>query len=88
MYQSGTKYILGIKPEIDGLSVNPCIPGHWDGFEVERKFRGNTYKINVKNPDHISKGIKSLVVNGKKIDGFVIPYNKTDTLVLVEVIMG
>ena len=72
MYQAGTKYILGIKPALEGLEINPCIPKEWDGFQAQRKFRNNTYKIEVKNPDHISKGIKSITVDGKELSGSVI----------------
>lgn len=93
MYQAGTKYILGIKPAIDGLEINPCIPEEWDGFEAVRKFRGNTYNIEVKNPEHVSKGIKSISVNGKEISGNIIPVDSEDTAqtrhaLTVRVIMG
>lgn len=77
MYQAGTKYILGIKPELKGLSINPCIPSIWDGFTAERVFRGKLYKIDVRNPLHICKGIKSLTVNGTKIEGHIIPESIT-----------
>jgi cellobiose phosphorylase len=73
MYQAGTKFILGIKPELNGLSINPCIPSEWDGFTAERIFRGKKYNIEVHNPQHICKGVKSLTVNGTKIDGYIIP---------------
>jgi len=90
MYQAGTKYILGIKPAIEGLEINPCIPEEWDGFQAERKFRRNIYKIDVKNPDHISKGIKSIIVDGKEISGTVIPADAdaSDQTFSVLVIMG
>jgi len=88
MYQAGTKYILGIKPELNGLSVNPCIPKEWDGFQVMRKFRGKVYNIDVKNPDHISKGIKLITVNGHKISGTVIPSDLGDSVNEVIVTMG
>lgn len=73
MYQAGTKYILGIKPSHEGLEINPCIPEKWDGFEAVRKFRGNTYRIKVENPNHVSKGISCLTVNGKETDGNTVP---------------
>jgi len=90
MYQAGTKYILGIKPELEGLSINPCIPEEWDGFIAERKFRGNTYRISVENPDHVSRGIKSISVNGKTIDGNIIPadIDETKQVLSVRVMMG
>jgi cellobiose phosphorylase len=73
MYQAGTRYILGIQPTYDGLAIEPCIPAKWDGFEVTRIFRGATYKIKVKNPRHVSKGVKLVKVDRKAIQGNVIP---------------
>lgn len=69
-----TQYILGIKPDYDGILVDPAIPADWDGYQVTRKFRGDTYKIAVNNPEHVSKGVKKLLVDGKEIDSAVIPY--------------
>jgi cellobiose phosphorylase len=72
-YQASTQYILGIRPTLDGLMIDPCIPHEWDGFKVTREFRGAVYRITVGNPDHISKGVKSVQVDGKAIEGNVIP---------------
>lgn len=63
------QYILGVKPDYNGISINPCIPTAWDGFSMKRVFRGATYQIEIKNPNHISKGVAQLIVNGTKIDG-------------------
>ncbi|MCL2633163.1 MAG: glycosyl transferase [Oscillospiraceae bacterium] len=51
-----SQYILGVKPEYDGLVIDPCIPAEWDGFNITRLFRGATYNISVKNPNHVCKG--------------------------------
>jgi cellobiose phosphorylase len=72
-YQAATRHILGVRPGYRGLEVDPCIPKAWDGFEVTRVFRGASYKIRVKNPHHVSKGVRSLVVDGKAISGHVLP---------------
>lgn len=87
-YQAATRYILGILPEFDGLTINPCIPASWDGFTVERKFRGAHYSISVKNPNHVSKGIKSITANGKPISGLTVPAANKGDHVNVEVVMG
>ncbi len=68
-----TQYILGVKPDYDGLLINPCIPKKWNGFKMKREFRGYTLNIEVLNPDHVSKGVKEITVDGKKIDGNLIP---------------
>jgi cellobiose phosphorylase len=72
-YYAITQYILGIQPQYNGLKVDPCIPKEWDGFQISRKFRGANYNIKISNPEHISKGMKQLVVNGKEIEGNIIP---------------
>ncbi len=68
-----TQFILGIQPQFNGLMVDPCIPHEWDGFTVTRKFRGDTYNITVKNPNGSQKGVKAMTVDGKAVDGNVIP---------------
>jgi cellobiose phosphorylase len=68
-----TQYILGIRPELNGLAVDPCIPAEWDGFDVTRKFRGSTYNISVKNPEHVSKGVAKITVDGRETEGNLLP---------------
>ncbi len=83
-----TQYILGVKPDYDGISVNPCIPTKWDGFKMSREFRGAKYNIEVTNPDHISKGVKQVLVNGTAIEGNIIPLQAEGSVNEVKVIMG
>ena len=83
-----SQYILGIAADFDGLKIDPSIPSAWDGMKAKREFRGATYDINVTNPDHVCKGIKSVTVDGNAIEGNVLPAfgdGKTHT---VEVVMG
>jgi len=87
-YVAITQYILGIKPHYDGLQINPCIPNDWDGFTVQRVFRGATYNISVKNPSHIQKGIKSVSIDGKPHEGNILPIYKSGSVHQIEVIMG
>lgn len=80
--------ILGVKPEFDGLRVDPCIPSDWSGYKVTRIFRGATYEISISNPNGVQKGIKSVTVDGKLIDGNVLPVFEKGTTHKVEVLMG
>ena len=83
-----SQYILGIQADFDGLKLDPSIPAAWDGLTATRKFRGATYHITVKNPDHICKGIKSMVVDGVAVEGKVIPVVEGKTDYNVEIVMG
>ncbi|MBA9087818.1 cellobiose phosphorylase [Fontibacillus solani] len=72
-YVAITQAILGIQADFNGLKVDPCIPSAWDGFEITRIFRGDTYVIKISNPNHVSKGVKSITLNGAAVEGIVIP---------------
>ena len=83
-----SSHLLGIRPEYDGLLVQPCIPANMRGFTVTRKFCGTTYEIKVSNPDKVQKGLKHLIVDGKEIEGNIIPILSSGKIHQVEVIMG
>jgi len=84
-----SQYLLGVRPDFNGLTIDPCVPKAWKGFSVTRKFRGVTYTIEVKNPKGRSKGVKSLVVDGVKVAGNTIPVPAAGTTaVKVEVTLG
>jgi cellobiose phosphorylase len=70
-YVAITQYILGIRPALDGLEVNPVLPSDWDGFEMVRSFRGVRYEISVKREG--PGNVVSLEVDGKSTQGTVIP---------------
>ena len=72
-YYSATHWVLGIRPEVEGLRIAPCIPGKWKGFSMTRTFRGMRLSIEVKNPKRRNRGLKSLTVDGQPIEGEVIP---------------
>ncbi len=66
-------YILGVKPDWDGLRLDPCIPHTWPGYEVSRRFRGATYHIVVRNEAHVCRGVHSITVDGVSLAGNVLP---------------
>lgn len=86
-YTAATKYILGIRPTYEGLIIDPAIPAEWDGFEVVRKWRGATYRITVKNPNHVEHGVKLVKLNGQPVNPAV-PVQPEGSDNEVEVIMG
>lgn len=87
MEVAGTQYILGIRPVYQGLLIDPCIPPDWEQFEVKRLFRQSEYHIKVLNPGHVSKGVKSILLDGHPIEGNIIPC-QTNEVHQVEVRMG
>jgi cellobiose phosphorylase len=88
LHRVATHWILGIRPQLDGLLIDPAIPAHWDGFKVTRKFRNATYEIAVQNPDHVSRGVHSIFVDGNLIEGQLMPSFADGKNHVVKVIMG
>jgi cellobiose phosphorylase len=87
-YFTITQWILGIRTGFDGLLVDPVIPAKWKGFTVSRKFRGNTYVIEVKNPNGRQRGVKKLLVDGKEIRGNLLPvFPPKNKAILVEAVL-
>jgi N,N'-diacetylchitobiose phosphorylase len=87
-YYSATQYILGIRPEMNGLRIDPCIPASWPGFKATRQFRGKTISIVVKNPEGVCKGVKRLTLNDEYLSDGFIPLEQMKDSNQVEVIMG
>ena len=85
-YFAATQYMLGIRPDFDGITVDPCIPADWKEFSVRRKWRGGEYRIHVANPDAVEKGVKSITMNGKQVRK--LPVLPVGTVCDVEVVMG
>lgn len=65
--------ILGMRPDFDGLKIEPAVPADWESFEIEKDFRGKHLHIVVKNPCHVQSGCKRLVVDGKVLEGNYVP---------------
>ncbi len=83
-----SQYILGIRPTMNGLSINPCLPSSIEGFACERLYRGVQYHISVEKPAGVSKGVRHITVDGKKIEGNVIPLDGGADERFVTVVMG
>ncbi len=87
-FLSVSQAILGVKPTLDGLEIDPCIPGRVKGYTVTRRFRGAVYHIRVENPGGAEHGVKELYLDGKRLDGSVIPVQSPGAEVSVRVVMG
>ncbi len=71
-FVAASQYLLGVRPELDGLCVQPCLPAEIPEFTVTRQCRGATYVIKVKNSG--KGGPAKLTVDGKAISGNLVPY--------------
>ncbi len=69
-----SQYILGIYPDFEGLTINPCIPSDFGDFKITRYYRGAKYNIEIKNPNNLEKGVSSLTVDGTQISGNTVPF--------------
>ena len=72
-HYTATQHILGIRPEVGGLRIDPCIPRSWPGFSAVRVFRGRTVNIEVRNPSGVCRGVKSLTIDGQPLEGNAVP---------------
>jgi len=82
-------WILGIRREYDGLLIDPCVSEEWKTFSAVRTFRDTTFNIDFKNPGGVQKGVRSIKVDGKEIEGNKIPLSYArGGVVNVDVLMG
>ena len=65
--------ILGMRPNAEGLVIDPAIPSEWESYTVEKVFRGKQLNMTFNNPNHAESGVASIVLNGKKLEGNFIP---------------
>lgn len=86
-YVAVTQAILGVKPDWDGLVIDPCIPPSWQEYTVEREFRGSRYRIRISNPNGASKGVTKIIVDGRELPGSRLPLFADGQVHLVEVTM-
>lgn len=87
---AATQYILGIRPVVKGLLIDPSIPSDWEGYSVSRIYRGCKLDIKVSNPDRVQHGVKCIRLDGKAIEGNMITPDMISGRehVLVDVILG
>ncbi len=86
-YFAVTNYILGVQTGFNSLSIDPCIPTEWPGFEIRREWRDAVFNINVENPNNVSKGVVSITLNGEAVTG-AIPAQPAGSTNDVIVVMG
>ena len=63
-----SQYILGIRPEFDGLVIDPCIPQELESLKVRRHYRGADIYIDIRNPKHVQKGVQAVEIDGQAVN--------------------
>ncbi|MGZ3468656.1 MAG: glycosyl hydrolase family 65 protein [Isosphaeraceae bacterium] len=65
LYSAGLKSILGLRRSGDCLTLDPCIPPEWKGFEITYQYRSATYRIAVENPQGRERGVVTICLDGR-----------------------
>ncbi len=78
MYRTAAEGILGIKVRGTTLVVDPCIPRAWPGFEFTYKHGTSRYRITVKNPRGVNRGVAHATLDGKDLTGVAGEIQLTD----------
>lgn len=85
-YVAVSQWILGIRPDFDGLIVDPRLPGFLCNVNIVRKFRGSTYHIDIRRRGEGRK--VTLRVNGIETEVKPIPPGVTGCEIFVEAEIG
>ena len=88
LFRVSTEWILGVRPTRHGLLIDPCIPSAWEEFRMVRRFRGTTFQIHVENPQHVSRGVKEIWLDAKRLQGACVPDLRDGETHQVRVVLG
>lgn len=86
-FKGVVEWIIGVRRDYDGLRVDPCLPAGWTEVKVRRVYRRATYLITIHNPAGRMKGVARITVDGRELDGVVLPVFNDNREHLVEVFM-
>ena len=87
-FYAASQGILGVKPDYDGLKIDPCLPKELAELHITRKFRGSEYAIHVINRAGDEKGKLEMTLDGQEIQGNVIPAAEKPGKHVVEVVLS
>jgi cellobiose phosphorylase len=88
MFTAATEWMLGVRRELNGLLIDPCLPPQWKECFIRRPYRGAVYEVTIKNPEGVESGIQRLVVDGKEVASNLIKPYADGKVHKVEVLMG
>ncbi len=87
-FRVATEWILGVRPTVDGLVIDPCIPTEWDTASITRQYRGATYQVNIENPENVSCGVVEITVDGETLKEPLVPIYEDGQVHEVRVVLG
>jgi cellobiose phosphorylase len=79
-----SQWILGVRPELDGLRIDPVLPASWRGFTARRRWRGATYEIVVHQEEGATGRVRRLVIDGRDVEGNLVAPAPAGATVVVE----
>lgn len=89
MFRAVLDWMIGVRPELDGLRFDPCLPSEWRSLKARRLWRGVELQVEVRNPEMVNKGVQSLIIDGAEFNpSGVVSREKFSDQVQVIVIMG
>src|SRR5581483_10894197 len=88
LYRVALETILGFQLREAKLTLNPCIPHHWPGFEMTYRYRSTTFQIRVENPTGVERGVKQLALDGKELEDRVVDLFDDGRVHELRVVMG
>jgi cellobiose phosphorylase len=86
-FVAASQHILGIRPEFDGLCIDPCLPSAWKDVKITRRFQNAIYHIEILNPSGKNKGVTEMTLDGRKIKGNILPILQDNKEHKVEVVL-
>ena len=90
-YRVALEWFLGLRVQGSQLTVDPCIPRHWPGFEITYRYRSATYEISVENPLGVNRGILATKLDGRMLTGkkkLLIPLADDGTTHKLQIVLG
>jgi cyclic beta-1,2-glucan synthetase len=91
VYRTALEWLLGFRLQGTTLTIDPCIPRRWPGFEISFRYRSSQYEITVENPLGVCRGILATKLDGKMLDGAtksLIPLTDDGATHQLQIILG
>jgi cyclic beta-1,2-glucan synthetase len=88
MYRLGLEVLLGLRRERDGLRIDPCVPRDWTGFEATWRHGDAEYRIRVRNPHGVRRGVAAVTLDGAALDDTTVPLRDEAGVHVVDVVLG